>query len=250
VNPVLATERKTPLRESEPASTGRSRTTAQRSQVARRRAIVGALAALVLIAVIAFLVTRGGDGGIFNGGSTAPPPEFAFTLKSASYVPTEKDGNKSAQNAAARDVGGKVKGTLDDLYFTAFVDPDTWGDAGEIDDLFTSDAADQIDANLDALTLGADAGDTYTYVDPDAGTLTVKVLTNAKGEALQAFAKTSFVATATHTDGSFTKITVTGSFFLAKDGDTWKIQSFDVNRAEKATRAPAASASSPSEAGQ
>jgi hypothetical protein len=218
--------------------------------VARRRAIVGGAAVVVLIAVIAFLVTRGGGIPGISGDSTAPPPEFAFTLKAPSYVPTEKGGNSSAQNKGAHDAADRVKTTLDDLYFTAFVDPDTWGDAGEIDDLFTPDAADQIDANLEALTLGKDAADTYTYVDPDNGTLTVKVLTNAKGEALQALAKTSFVATATHTDGSFTKITVTGSFFLTKDGDTWKIQSFDVNRTEKATKAPAASVSSPSEAGQ
>lgn len=250
MNPVLATERKTPLRESEPPSNGRSHTTAQRSQVARRRAIVGGVAVVALIAVIVFFVTRGGGIPGISGGSTAAAPEFAFTLKAPTYVPTEKGGNGSAQNKAAHDAADRVKATLDDLYFTAFVDPDTWGDAGEIDDLFTSDAADQIDANLEALTLGKDAGDTYTYVDPDTGTLTVKVLTNARGEALQAFAKTKFVAMATHTDGSFTEITVTGSFFLAKDGDTWRIQSFDVNRAEKATKAPVASASSPSEAGQ
>jgi hypothetical protein len=218
--------------------------------VARRRAIIGGVAVVALIAIIAFFVTRGGGIPGITGGSTAPPPEFAFTLKAPSYIPTEKGGNRSAQNKAAHDTADRVKTTLDDLYFTAFVDPDTWGDAGEIDDLFTSDAADQIDANLDVLTLGKDAGDTYTYVDPGDGNLTVKVLTTAKGEALQAYAKTSFVATATHTDGSFTKITVTGSFFLTKDGDTWKIQSFDVSRAEKATKAPVASASSPSKAGQ
>jgi hypothetical protein len=217
--------------------------------VARRRAIVGGIAVVLLLAVIAFFVTRGGDGGIFSGESNPPPPDFAFTMKSVSYIPTEEDGNRSAQNKAAHDTADGVKDTLDDLYFTAFVDPDTWGDDGEIDDLFTSDAADQIAANLDALTLGTDAGDTYTYVDPSAGTLIVKVLTNAKGDALQAFAKTTFVATATHTDQSFTKITVTGSFFLTRDGDRWKIESFEVNRAEKATKARA-TASSPSEAGQ
>jgi hypothetical protein len=205
---------------------------------------------LLLIAVIVFFVTRSGGGGIFTGGSSGPPPEFAFTMKSVSYVPTEKSGNRSAEKRAAHDAADGVKGTLDDLYFSAFVDPDSWGDGGEIDNLFTSDAADQIDPNLEALTLGKDAGDTYTFVDPDAGKLFVRVLTNANGDALQAFAKTTFVATATHTDGSLTKLTVTGSFFLAKDGDTWKITSFDVNRAEKATKAPAASASSPSEAGQ
>jgi hypothetical protein len=246
----LATERKTPLRESEHAATGRSGTTAQRSQVARRRAIVGGAAVVVLLAVIVFFVTRSGGGGIFSGDSNAPPPDFAFTMKSVSSVPTEKGGNRSAESRAAHDTADGVKDTLDNLYSTAFVDPDTWGDAGEIDDLFTSDAADQIEPHLDALTLGKDAGDTYDYVDPGTGTLAVKVLVTGKGDALRAFAKTIFVATATHTDGSLTKITATGSFFLVKDGDTWKIESFDVDRAEKPAKAPAASASSPSEAGQ
>jgi hypothetical protein len=218
--------------------------------VARRRAIIGGVGVLALIAIVVFLVTRGGGITSIIGGSDSPPPVFAFTMKGASFITTEKDGNEAAQNKAAKDAADGVKGTLDDLYSTAYVSPDTWGDAGEIDDLFTSDAADQIDANLEALTLGKNAGDTYTYVDPSAGTLIVKVLTNGKGDALQAFAKTTFVATATHTDGSFSKITVTGSFFLTKDGSAWKIQSFDVNRAEKRAKAPAASASSPSEAGQ
>jgi hypothetical protein len=250
VNPVLATERKTPLRESERSSNGRSGTTAQRSQVARRRAIGGGVAVLVLLAIIAFFVTRGGNGGLLGGNSTGPPPAFTFTLKNASFVSIEKDGNRSGQKKAADEAADGVKGTLDDLYSTAFVDEGTWGDPGEIDDLFTGGATDQIEPNVDVLTLGKDASDTYDFVDPDAGTLVVKALVTAKDDVLRAFAKTTFVATASHDDGTFTRLTVTGSFFLVKDGDTWKIESFDVNRVEKPTKAPAASASSPSEAGQ
>jgi hypothetical protein len=250
VNPVLATERKTPLRESERSSNGRSGTTAQRSQIARRRAIGGGVAVLVLLAVIGFFVTRGGNGGLLGGNSTGPPPAFSFTLKNASFVSVEKGGNPSDQKKAADDAAGGVKGTLDDLYSTAYVDEGTWGDPGEIDDLFTGGATDQIEPNVDVLTLGKDAGDTYAYVDPGAGTLVVKVLVNAKGDTLRAFAKTIFAATANLDDGTFTKLTVTGSFFLVQDGDTWKIESFNVNRVEKPTKAPAASASSPSEVGQ
>jgi hypothetical protein len=250
VNPALATERKTPLKESAPSPSGRSQTTPQRSQVARRRAIIGGAGVLLLLAIIAFFVTRNGGGIPFVGDSTGPAPAFAFKMKGVSFVSIEKDASASEQHKAAQEAADGVEDTLDHLYSSAFVNSETWGDAGAIDEYFTGGAADQIESHLDALTLGKDAGDTYTYVDPGGGTLSVKVLTNGSGDTLRAFARTTFVATATHKDGSFTKITVTGAFFLVKDGDTWKVESFDVNRAEKATKAPAASASSPSEAGQ
>jgi hypothetical protein len=250
VNPALATERKTPLKESEPSPSGRSQTTAQRSQVARRRAIIGGAGVLLLLAIIAFFVTRNGGGIPFGGDSTAPAPAFAFKMKGVSFVSVEKGAGASEQHKAAQEAADGVEDTLDRLYSSAFVNSETWGDADAIDEFFTDGAADQIEPNLDALTLGKDAGDTYTYVDPDRGTLSVKVLTNGNGDALRAFGGTTFVATATHKDGSFTKITVTGSFFLVKDGDTWKVESFDVNRSEKATKAPAGATSPSSEASQ
>ncbi len=204
---------------------------------------------MVLLAVIVFFITRNGGSLPLIGDSSAPAPSFTFTMKGVSYVPVESQGSASDQKKGADKAADGVKHTLDLLYSTAFVDQDTWGDPGEIDQLFTDDAADQIEPNLDALTLGKDAGATYDYVDPGRGTLTVRVLTDAHGSELRAFARTTFKALATHTDGSFTTITATGSFFLVKDGDTWKIESFDVNRAEKSAKAPATSAS-PSESAQ
>ena len=64
------------------------------------------------------------------------------------------------------------------------------------------------------LTLGADAGSTYTSVQPSTSNLRVVTLTDGKGDALRALAEPEFVAIATHTDGTYSKITVTGTLFF------------------------------------
>jgi hypothetical protein len=48
---------------------------------------------------------------------------------------------------------------------------------------------------------------------------------------------------ATNTDGSTTKITLTGTFFLVPDGDNWKIEGFNLDREEKPQKAKSASVS-------
>jgi hypothetical protein len=240
----LATQ-KTPLSQAASPEPGqRSQKTAQRSKVARNRLIVGGVVALVVVAAIVFLTTRGGRGGIIGalplGEPDRPVPEFAFEMKGVAVEPTV-DGKE--QHAAAEDAATIVREELDELYVLAFLDPESWGDTGAIEDFFTGDAADQLEGDTAALTLGVDAGDTYEYVEPTDGTLKVRVLTSANG-ALMAQADAKFEALAEHTDGSFTTVTSTGTFFFVKDGDDWRIQSYRVDRDEEAAEAPSPAATS------
>lgn len=237
---VLATERKTPLREAASSAPGRTQKAENRSKVARRRAMVGGVAAVVLVGGGAFLATRGGDGilpGII-GGSERPVPEFAFVLKGAGYEPTAVGGDKTAQQATAKSTAGEVKAALDTLYSTAYVNPDTWGDVGEIEDLFTKDAQGQLETDVNTLTLGANAGDTYDFVQPLKSQTSARVLTGAEGEALRAYAKVTFVATTELKDDTFTKISSTGSFFLVNQDGAWMIEGYRIKRREKAYTPP------------
>ncbi len=236
----MATEDKTPLREGVPSNSGRPTKTADRSKVARNRIIAGVVAAVVVIVAI-FLLTRG--GGVIGIGHGVPPGNVDFQLKGSTFVPTQLQGDKQAQQNAAKATANEVREQLDVLFDTAYVNPDTWGDTGEIGDLFTGGAKDQLDGDIKTLTLGEKAGDTYKAVDPGKSTVKVRVLTDAKGNAIRASATLTFTGLATHNDGTYSAITVTGTAIFVQDGGTWKIEAYSLTRSEKPAKAPAPSGS-------
>jgi len=220
--------------------------------VARRRVVVG-IGILVVLGVALFLLLGGNDspldavGGMFS--DEPPVPTFEFTHVTSGYTATVAGANKDAQNKTSDEVATQIAEPVTSLFQAGYVDPSSWGDAGEIEDLFTDDAQKQIEANIGVLTLGADAGNTYTSVQPSTSDLRVVTLTDGKGDALRALAEPQFVAIATHTDGTYSKITVTGTLFFVHDGNDWKIEAFSLNRDEKPVEAPpsASPSTSPTE---
>jgi hypothetical protein len=60
---------------------------------------------------------------------------------------------------------------------------------------------------------------------------------------VQAAAVFTFKGTAANSDGTSSKVTVTGTLFFVPDGNDWKIESFHINRVEQPHKAPSASAS-------
>ena len=236
----MATEDKTPLREGRPSNSGRTEKTADRSKVARNRIIAGVVAAVVALVAI-FLLTRG--GGLIDNILNTPPGKVDFKLKGATFVPTQLQGDKKAQQDAAKVTANEVRKQLDVLFDTAYVDPGTWGDTGKIKDLFTGGAKDQLDGDIKTLTLGENAGDTYKSVDPRTSTVKVRVLTDARGNAIRASGALTFTALATHDDGTYSTIMVTGTAIFVQDGGTWKIEAYNLTRAEKPAKAPASSGS-------
>jgi hypothetical protein len=242
---------KTPLRDTAPATPQRAQKSTDRSTVARRRVIVG-IGILVVLGVALFLLFGGKDSpldvvGIFS--DDPPVPTFEFTHVTSGYEATVAGANKDAQNKTSDEVATKVADPVTKLFQAGYVDPSSWGDAGAIEDLFTDEAQKQIDANIGVLTLGADADTTYTSVQPSTSNLRVVTLTDGKGDALRAMAEPEFVAIATHTDGTYSKITVTGTLFFVQDGNDWKIEAFSLNRDEKPVEAPpsASPSTSPTE---
>jgi hypothetical protein len=243
---VLATEGKTPLKDAASSSPQRTKKAADRSKVSRNRIIAGVVVAVVAIVGI-FMLTRGGKSTIFHN-DTPAPGEVNFQLKDVSFVPYQLQGDQNAEKQTAHAAADDIKTKLNTMFQTAYVDPDTWGDPGEIEDLFTGGAKDQVGSDLTTLTLGDNPGDTYTAVAPGKSTIKVHVLTDAKGNGVRASAALSFTALATHTDGTYSSIAVTGTAIFVQDGGTWKIEAYRLNRSEKPAKAPAASSSPTSEA--
>ena len=239
----MATEDKTPLREAAPSASGRTPETPDRSKVARNRIIAGVVIAVVVIVAI-FLLTRG-DGIIGTiTGDKPPVGKVNFHLKGTEFVATQPEGDVQAQKDTAKATADAVKTQLDTLFEKAYVDPGSWGDTGEIGDLFTDGAKGQLKDDIATITLGDNAGDTYDSVDPGKNSAKVRTLTDKDGNALRAAADISFTGLAKHKDGTYSAITVTGTFFFVKDGDTWRIESYSLDRKEKPAKAPVPKGSS------
>jgi len=243
----LATEDKTPLREGAPSNSGRTTKTADRSKVARNRIIAGVVAVVVVLVAI-FLLTRG--GGVLDSFFPPPPPgKVDFQLKNSTFIATQLQGDIQAQKDGAKATAVAVRNQLDVLFDKAYVEPRSWGDTGEIGNLFTDGAKAQLKDDVATITLGANAGDTYEAVDPGKSTVKVRTLTDPHGNALRSAADISFTGLAKHDDGTYTEITVTGTVFFVKDGDTWKIEGYRLDRTEKHAKAPAPASSTGSPTG-
>jgi hypothetical protein len=242
----LANE-KTPLRDTAPPTPQRAQTNVQRSAVARRRAIIGIVGAVVVIAAL-FFIFGGKDSPISIGplgGSDAPVPQFTFNKVTTGAEGTVAGVDKKKQAKAAKDVAPDVQKTVTAVLQAGYIDPSSWGDAGAIKDYFIGSAADQVEPNIDTLTLGTDADKTYDSLDPKAGHMKVTALTDADPKAIRAMAEFVFTGTAALTDGTSAKVTVDGTFFLVPDGNSWKIEAFRIEREIK-PKSPKASASTAS----
>ena len=240
---------KTPLRETAPTSPERAKKTTDRSTVARRRVVVGIIVALVVIAGLWFLFGRGNDSVIDIGiGSTAPEvPTFHFSKAQPKYEALQAHLAKAKLEKAAKHALPTIeKGTAQFLQ-AGYVNPDGWGDAGSIDDFFSDDAKQQVEANVDTLTLGKSASDQFDTFTPNKKGNTIKVTALIDGNlnVTRAAAEFTFKGTAANSDGTTkSKVTVTGTLFFVPDGNgEWKIESFHVDREEKPHKAPSASAS-------
>ena len=246
---VLATDHGNGPTQADPSSR-RVSSSSKRAATARRRAIVGGVAALVLAGGAVALFTGGGGdgplGGLLPGDDGPETPEFAFAVKKV--VPqTTSDTPSRDLEKEAKAVADAVTATLDELYFDGFVEHDTWGDFGEIEELFDEEARGQAESDLDTLTLGASGSETFTFVQPGESTIAIDVLADDGDQPVQAIATVKFAGTAEGDDGSFTEVKSTGSFFLRHAEGGWRIYAYRVERADKPTD-PSSANATPSEA--
>lgn len=202
--------------------------------IARRRAAVAI--GVVAVLVIAGFLLFGGDEPLIPG-DHAGPGEFSFHLAGVQASPITLTP-PSALKDTAREAGVGIKETMDELYFRAFVDTDSWGDYGAAFELFDGEAQARAESDVDVLTLGSKAKDDVEALEGPSGDLTIVVLTDKKDAPVTAIAEVQFLADAQGKDNTTTEITSTGSFFLRQIDGVWKIYAYRVDRDDQAGAAP------------
>jgi hypothetical protein len=192
---------------------------------------------VVALAVIAWVLLRGGDVPLIGEGPSGPT-SFEFDLTGNVKVSAMSDKPPAQLGDVGQQAGDAVKQTMDELFFLAFVDQGSWGDYADVFALFDARAAARAEADTDVLTLGPAAGDEFEDVNPTSATLRISVLTDGKDAPVSAVARVEFLAEAMRTDGGTSEISSTGSFYLHPVNGTWRIFAYDVNRNDTATAAP------------
>lgn len=196
-----------------------------------------------MVAVAAILLS-GGTVPLVDGGPDGPG-EFGFRLGKVQATTISRTP-RSELNDVAREAGAGVKETMDELYFRAFVDQDSWGDYEAAFELFEGPAATRAGSDAEVLTLGSTANDDFEALDEASGTLTVSVLTDAKDAPVSAVAQVEFEATVeARGGGPSTQIVSIGSFFLHQVEGVWRIFAYEVDRedVEAAATSPSGSPS-------
>lgn len=204
---------------------------------------VGALAIIVGLVVV---LTGGSDSPFIPGHSEAPTPTFMFQVTKTVPVTTvlqqpdgtPPDAKKSTE--AAKPAAANTEKTLHTLYSDAFLVPDNWTNDSYDDafDAFSSQARAQAMNQIDILTAGTAAGDTYSDIQPAKATMKTRVLLDPKGQPYSAVSTVTFTADATLKDGTGTMMLISkGQFVFEKTADGWQITAFSVHRTDQAPKA-------------
>jgi hypothetical protein len=198
--------------------------------------------AVVAALVVGVILVTGGNVPLISDGPRGPS-SFSFDLAGNVRVSPTSDTPPAQLADVARDAGDGVKATMDELFFRAFLDTDSWGDYADAFSLFDGRAAASAERDVDVLTLGPTAGDRFEAVEPTSSTVRITVLTNGQDAPVSAVAEVEFVADATGTDGSTTEVASAGSFYLRQVDGNWRIYAYRVDRDDSTTAAPSASGS-------
>jgi len=198
----------------------------------------------LLVVATAFLAAcsdKKEDGPTATAPVSEETPEFAFEIDHLTIYPTvhQKGAEKATtdQTRSAEDLSG----LLALLYSKGFLDPVDWrsGDYAAVYDLFDQASTPDAKAGEEVLTAGAQAGATYEDIQPGFAHLNIKLMTDAKGEPINAVGIAEFHAVATGKDGQPTTLISKGQFFLNPVGKGWEIYAFDVDRTDQPGDDPA-----------
>jgi hypothetical protein len=200
---------------------------------------------IVLVGVgVFFLLTNRSDGG--QGPLVTPPttvPAFNFKVTKTEVFPTNATDPKKLQGATSS-VAKTVSAALSDMYQWAYLDPSNRSDGSydEVWNYFTEPIAAKARADESTLTLGANAGDEFSDVQPGRGAMQVEVLTDKKNKPSTAVAIVKFTAHATGTDNAATTIVSGGQYFLQPAAGGWRVTGYKVLRKDHEKTSPNAGA--------
>ena len=187
----------------------------------------------MVVAVLAFVLFRGGTDGLpIIGHSTPPTPEFAFKIEKVMAVPTRAGVKVATLKTKAKSVAAEVTKTMDALYSGAFLDPGNWqaGSYDDVWDLFETGASAEAQQQVDTLTAGTGAGATFDAIVPMTGSLKTKVLFDQKDQPFSVVAIVHFKAAGSGKDGHDLQMSSQGQFIFQRLDGAWKVVSFRLLR--------------------
>jgi hypothetical protein len=160
-------------------------------------------------------------------------PTINFRLKQ--MTPTTIGNPGSQTDESSQKAANDVEKALAQFYEQAFLTKDNWDQADYsaawASVVEESRAAAQRDVDL--LTLGKDAPNTYASVAFDNGDVSVQVLLDDNAQPKSAIASVHFSAEAKQKDGGTTAVRSIGRYFLRPEGDKWMIYGYQIRRKDK-----------------
>lgn len=204
---------------------------------------------LVAGGAIALLALKGGSvPGVFGGGPDNSTPTFDFRAGKTIAISTSDQVRAKDLQTAADQTAVEATPVIDALFTQAFLNPENWR-SGSYDSAFEAfdDAArTSAEKQIETVTLGTTAGDTYDTVSPGKSKLWFRVLFDADSKPTSVVAVVRFHALGKRKDGTYTDITAHAQFFMHDTGDGWQIYSFKVGRTDQETTPPPGPSGSPS----
>lgn len=213
--------------------------------------VLGGLAVVAVAVVAVLLFTgKGTPPGTDSAGNTITPTTggFTFTIDGQPQVLlSSPDTNPSKAQKVAKPAAAQAEKIIHDFYVQAFLAPDQWSE-GTFDTAFTnfSDGAKaEAMGQLDVMTAGSAAADTFGGIKETDASLKEKVLMDPHGAPYSVVAIVTFTASADMKDGTAGTLTSQGQYILEKTASGWKVTSFSVTRDDRGAEATGSGASTP-----
>jgi LCP family protein required for cell wall assembly len=181
------------------------------------------------VVVVLGLLTASCTGGAEeppDAGSTPPEAGMPVTPRLTMRLvrATGKTEGGTLRPSDIAEPAEAIRRDLEELYETAFLAPSL--DRQALFSHFSGDARREAERDLARLTIGPVRGELDEVV-PRRATLSLKLLGDARGHALAAFAHTKFRASAV--SGSVhAPVTSDADYVLRRSNGTWRIVSYDV----------------------
>ena len=198
------------------------------------------------VAVAAVVLFSGKGSGSQPGGSNVIPPTagvFSFHIDPPQALLTAPGSTADKTDKAAKPAASEVEKIVHDFYVRAYLDPAEWtnGPFGGAFDTFSPGAKAQAMKQLDVLTAGTAAADTFSSIKEKDAHLKEKVLMDPHGQPYSVVAVVTFEATVDLKNGTTGTLTSQGQYILEKVGSGWQITAFSVTRTDQKSKATATS---------
>ena len=181
--------------------------------------------AVAVVGLVAASCTGGAEGP--SGAGPAPtgaegPVTHQLSMRLVRATGKTQDGTLRPSDIA--EPAEAIRRDLEELYETAFLAPSL--DREALFSHFTGDARREAERDLARLTIGSVRGELDEVV-PHRATVSLKLLGDARGHPLAAFAHTTFRASAV-SGNVHAPVTNDAEYVLRRSNGAWRIVSYDV----------------------